>query len=313
MNPHQKSSINKKSKHTLPPPRLLPLIYTKKWDQCIEATKLYPNQAELSDRMGDYPLHEACNSGAPFSLVQALYRSYPNAISQPGFCGRLPLHYASYSKPSLHVIQFLLNQYPDGASKFDNDGRLPLHLAIVRNAPKQAIQALIEAYPKSIFIPNNFGMTPEMLARNEHVYNLLIEEKAKPRHINQKLDIEKKLMKNWRFDEKGKTPIESNDNKDKDSNDTTSRVSKTKALIESRSPSYERDLIRAMFLASEQSFGTIQATNDDMDHMEKSTESKQYKSSKLDSPRSPRSLYGYDNKIMITKNRRKVLPSPERD
>ena len=178
-------------------PNLRNLIYTKKWDECIEVTKSYPRQAVLTDRMGDLPLHEACNSGAPFQLVQILHRTNPSGIQQKGFCGRLPLHYASYSKPSLHVIKFLLTQYPDGAQQFDDDGRLPLHLAVVRNAPKQAIQALIAAYPKSLSVPNHYGNTPVMLARNDHVHELLLEEQNKPRGVTQKLDIEKKLMKDW--------------------------------------------------------------------------------------------------------------------
>jgi hypothetical protein len=36
-----------------------------------------------------------------------------------------------------------------------------------------------------------------MLARNEHVYELLMQEKEVPRGINTKLDIEKKLMRGW--------------------------------------------------------------------------------------------------------------------
>ena len=179
------------------PQRLIHLIYGKKWDECIKAAELYPDQVELQDRMGDLPLHEACNSGAPFQVVQTLHRCYLTGIQKKGFCGRLPLHYASYNKPSLHVIKFLLRHYPDGASKFDDDGRLPLHLAVVRNAPKQAIQELISAYPKSLTVSNQFGNTPEMLARNDHVYELLIAEKNKPRKIDQHLDLEKKLMRDW--------------------------------------------------------------------------------------------------------------------
>mmetsp|Transcript_1663 Transcript_1663/g.1984 ORF Transcript_1663/g.1984 Transcript_1663/m.1984 type:complete len:414 (+) Transcript_1663:155-1396(+) len=188
----------KKPKRREPkPPNLRNLIYTRKWEECVEAVKSFPGQAALKDKLGDLPIHEACNSGAPFSVVKALHRGYPQGIGEKGFCGRLPLHYAAYNRPSLHVIQFLLRAYPEAATIFDADGRLPLHLAVVRNAPKQAIQTLIAAYPKSLTIANQFGNTPEMLARNEHVYDLLLAEKERPRGINQKLDLEKKLMRDW--------------------------------------------------------------------------------------------------------------------
>jgi hypothetical protein len=208
-NPGGRPLLRKESSKTLArsPPSLRNLIYTRKWDQCLVVAADHPNQTELVDRMGDLPLHEACNSGAPFQLVKTLHKCFPTAIQQKGFCGRLPLHYASYSKPSLMLIKYLIKHYPDGASKFDDDGRLPLHLAVLRNAPKQAIQELIAAYPKSLSIPNNYGNTPEMLARNEHVYELLMQEKDKPRNINQQLDIEKKLMKDWYGGSGSKSPI----------------------------------------------------------------------------------------------------------
>jgi len=188
-------------------PNLRNLIYAKKWDVCVKEYEKLPEQAKIKDRMGDLPLHEACNSGAPFHVVKGLHQIYPDAIQEKGFCGRLPLHYAAYSKPSLHTIKFLLGKYPEAAEQFDADGRLPIHLAVVRNAPKDSIQTLVEAFPKSLTIPNKYGNTPHMLARNEHVYELLQKESAKPRNITQKLEAEKKLMGVW--SDGSKSPVQS--------------------------------------------------------------------------------------------------------
>jgi len=117
---------------------------------------------------------------------------YPAGVKTIGFCGRLPLHYASYRKPTLQIIQLLLNRFPEGAAVIDSDGRLPIHLAVVRNAPREAILALIAANPRSLIACNNFGSTPQMLARNEHMHKLLEEEEARLINSSQIVNAEKK-------------------------------------------------------------------------------------------------------------------------
>jgi len=157
------------------------LIYSKEWDNVVAACESDAYQAKLVDRTGDLPLHEACQKAAPFEVIKNLVSAFPEGVKTKGFCGRLPIHYASYNKPSLHVIKLLLENYPDGASMLDSDGRLPIHLAVVRNAPKAAIKELIDAYPKSLQIPNKFGNTPRMLARNNSIGSMLEEVKGRPK------------------------------------------------------------------------------------------------------------------------------------
>lgn len=149
------------------------LIYREEWEEIESACEYNPYQAEVADKLGDLPLHEACMRAAPLEVIQNLISAYPDGVKKKGFCDRLPLHYASYNNPSLHVINLLLQKYPEGVSTLDSDGRLPLHLAVVRNAPKQAIQVLISAFPRSLQTPNKFGSTPQMLARTENIQIML--------------------------------------------------------------------------------------------------------------------------------------------
>jgi len=184
------------------------LLYNRKWIDASNRIDTNPEETDLQDAMGDLPLHEVCHTGgAPFQIIQKLIHTNKAALEKRGFCGRLPLHYAAYSKPSVNVIKLLLRHFPDAAKKFDDDGRLPLHLAVIRNAPKQSMQAVIDAYPKALTTPNRFGSTPVMLARNELVETLLIDEANRPRDARKKIQTEKKLVQVW--NDSKKNPVSS--------------------------------------------------------------------------------------------------------
>lgn len=369
-------------------PNLLSLIYTKKWDLAQSTIQADPTCTQtLLSRYKDTPLHEACQSGAPFHLIQLIHKSNPTAISQPGFCGRLPIHYASYCKPSLHTMKYLIQQNPQSVTKLDDDGRLPLHFAIIRNAPKDVIQTLIASYPKSMNIVNAFGNTPEMLARNDIIYALLMEEKKKPRDVEKGLDLRKKLMKGFLMEDlklqrnspvndeaKNKSsssgvvsPVSitstSSSSIKQDKHNTTSTNSTSKS-ISNKSPKRNNPMTPTISnkntisgdssahsptkrigtsstqttvtttsrsrSPSDRSHRTIQATDDDMVHLERSTKSKEYKASRLYSPKSLMDINGplgrmnmmsrgrrptstvAKREIMSSINRRKVLPSPTR-
>merc|ERR1712194_219113 len=77
-------------------------------------------------------------------------------------------------------MKLLLEKYPEGASMKDSDGRLPVHLAVVRNAPEEVIQTLIMAFPESLITHNNFGSTPQMLARTNSVLSVFKDEAVQP-------------------------------------------------------------------------------------------------------------------------------------
>lgn len=174
------------------------LLYGRKWSDAMDRIVSNPEETLLQDAMGDLPLHEVCHTGgAPFQIIQRLIHTNKEALQKRGFCGRLPLHYAAYSKPSVNVIKLLLRHHPAAAKELDDDGRLPLHLAVIRNAPKQSIQAIIDAYPEALKSRNKFGSTPIMLARNEHIEDLLYDEMNKPRKLSQKIQTEKKLTQVW--------------------------------------------------------------------------------------------------------------------
>lgn len=150
------------------------LIYHKKWDQCISRITTHPHETKSVDKLsGDLALHEACQSGAPFNVIQHLIHTNQSALSTRGFCGRIPLHYAVYVRPTVNVIKLLLRYYKDGAAVFDNDGRLPIHMAVLRNAPNLVIQVLIDANLRGLISCNKFGNTPDMICTNDLVKALL--------------------------------------------------------------------------------------------------------------------------------------------
>jgi len=169
------------------------MIYRKAWNGVERVCYWRPSQATIPDRVGDYPIHEACLQAAPFHVIQNLITAYPDGVKKKGFCGRLPLHYASYNRPSLNIIKLLLKNYPEGASTLDSDGRLPIHLAVVRNAPTDTIQKLVSAFPRSLQTSNKFGSTPQMLARNEFIGSLLQKEEVRPRNLTKNIDGVKKF------------------------------------------------------------------------------------------------------------------------
>lgn len=191
------SSKGTTPKNKTSPFTLRNLIYRKAWDGVEQVCQNSPSQAKATDKLGDLPLHEACLGAAPFHVIKNLLYAHPEGVKAKGFCGRLPLHYASYNKPSLNIIKLLLKNYPEGACMKDSDGRLPVHLAVVRNAPKEAILVLISAFPKSLHTPNNFGSTPGMLARNEHIEHILLDEESRPRNVEKTMETVKKLQMVW--------------------------------------------------------------------------------------------------------------------
>ena len=182
-----------KAKKKTTPFELRNLIYRKSWDGIEHVCKTNPSQTKTADKLGDLPLHEACLAAAPFHVIKSLLYAHPEGVKAKGFCGRLPLHYASYNRPSINIIKLLLKNYPEGACIKDSDGRLPVHLAVVRNAPKEAILVLISAFPKSLYTKNNFGSTPWMLARNQHIAHMLLDEEKRPRNVEQTMETVKKL------------------------------------------------------------------------------------------------------------------------
>jgi hypothetical protein len=265
------------------------LLYAKKWDEAALKITTDPHEANLQDKMGDLPLHEVCHQGAPFHVIQKLIHANKPAVKKKGFCGRLPLHYAAYSKPSVNVIKLLLRHYPDGAKELDMDGRLPLHLAVVRNAPKQSMQALIEANPKALSTPNAFGNTPIMLARNEHVANLLMEEASRPRGVEKGMQLEKKLLRGVWTDEKRRPLEEKRKVSLTNSNNTRQSVKMTNRSINGNSsPAMSGSDKRRSVMAAAQ----------------KSTPRENVGTRLTNSPRSPL-------EIMAKGGERKSIPSPD--
>ena len=110
------------------------------------------------------PLHEACQHGAPLSLIELLMEVYPSATSRTGQWGYLPLHCACLAARTFdrtHVIAKLLALYPIASKHTHNvHGRLPLHLAAKYKADPSIFMMLVLVHPKGYLTQDKNGMCP---------------------------------------------------------------------------------------------------------------------------------------------------------
>lgn len=74
------------------------------------------------------PLHAACFSGTPASLVKIILRAYPKSAESPAQGGKLPLHIACETGAPDDVIHCIANAFPLAIHHPDQNGNTPLKL-----------------------------------------------------------------------------------------------------------------------------------------------------------------------------------------
>ncbi len=119
----------------------------------IELIKLFiryrPDSVTQCDEFGRYPLHIACDAGAPAAVIRVLLSGKGRGLvlKQTEYLKRLPLHIALNRDPDIDVISALLDADESGESirGETSQGRRPLHVAIAMNASTGLVRLLLEA------------------------------------------------------------------------------------------------------------------------------------------------------------------------
>jgi ankyrin repeat protein len=119
--------------------------------EILVRTKVHPEEAVREDDRGATPLHIACWTNPPLSVVEALIQAFPGAIQDQDVHGDTPLHVAlTNPETNPDVIQALLEACPSAASIPNKEGLYPLHKACRYGATEQVVNALLEAYPEAL-------------------------------------------------------------------------------------------------------------------------------------------------------------------
>ena len=114
-------------------------------------------------RDGSYPLHIACMSNAPLSVIKMLLDGAPEVVSWTNKFGETPLHLALSRGVHDDGIRMLLQYDSSHAAlqiKEQREGNLPLHLAAQNQFSLNILASMIQGYPESRDALNNNGNMP---------------------------------------------------------------------------------------------------------------------------------------------------------
>jgi len=134
-----------------PKAELYRAIDTKNWVFATRCLKETPAMATYwVYRMNDdddvewifLPIHAACFSAAPPSLVRELIKAYPKSIgiSAPG--DKLPLHIACETAASREVVSCLVNAFKESIYHVDSNGNTPLQLCVFSMSGKNRARVM---------------------------------------------------------------------------------------------------------------------------------------------------------------------------
>ena len=115
-------------------------IDTKCWEVASKWLKTNPIMANYwvyrqHEKTGDVvwmflPLHAACFSSAPTTLVRELLVANPVSVSTPAPGEKLPIHIACETAACPETVACLVNAYPEALYHVDSSGNTPLQLSV---------------------------------------------------------------------------------------------------------------------------------------------------------------------------------------
>jgi hypothetical protein len=121
-----------------PMAQLYKAIDTKNWEMAYRWLKAKPNLASKwvyrKDKSSGktlwvfLPLHAACFSGTPASLIKLIIHAYPKGLDIPAYGGKFPLHIACETGACDDVINCIARGLPSAINRRDNNGNTPLQL-----------------------------------------------------------------------------------------------------------------------------------------------------------------------------------------
>lgn len=132
--------------------KLYRAIDTKKWEAAQRLVKKNPEMAKnwvyrQNNETGEImwmflPIHAACFSHAPVSLLRELIRVYPEATGMPCQGKKLALHVACETGAPVEIIQTLVNANHQAVYHVDRNGNTPLQSAMFANDGKNKARVL---------------------------------------------------------------------------------------------------------------------------------------------------------------------------
>jgi hypothetical protein len=112
------------------------------------------------------PLHLAVMNGAATKIIRFLLKKEPKAAAVPDALGRLPIHYSAKDKEhGEDNTRYLLRVYRNGTMQPDSNGFLPLHIACRCGMSLELIRMLIRVAPQAVFSKTKKGTTPRACAK----------------------------------------------------------------------------------------------------------------------------------------------------
>jgi ankyrin repeat protein len=124
--------------------------------------KSLPQVLTTADRSyGWTPLHWACHTGAPLSVIQTLLHLGPKAASMANVSGHKPLHVLCQDRETFpKTLRVLVNAYPEALTQSGDDGHTPLHFAC-RYLQDESLEVVLERCPSQVLaIKASNGYTP---------------------------------------------------------------------------------------------------------------------------------------------------------
>jgi ankyrin repeat protein len=120
--------------------------------EVLQRSDLHSEEAIMTDDHGWTPLHIACWSNPPASVVQALVHANPSGAKEKDVHGNTPLHIASSNpESSVEVVELMLNANPSSIVMKNMEGMMPLHQACRFASQNEAlVRSLIEADPTAL-------------------------------------------------------------------------------------------------------------------------------------------------------------------
>jgi ankyrin repeat protein len=121
-------------------------------DQVIQRSSIHSTEAAMTDDHGWTPLHIACLSNPPVSVVLALMQANPSSLAEKDIHGNTPLHIAAAnSASSMELMECLLKGNSVPATITNKEGLTPLHMACRFSSQNEAlVRVLTEAYPRAL-------------------------------------------------------------------------------------------------------------------------------------------------------------------
>ena len=147
-----------------------------------------PDAVKLKNRLGELPLHKACQNVNSMSFIQLLIDMYPEALQVKDTELNYPLHliclqqkytrnYKKFKKLLEPLIPIMIEKYPQAVYEKNINSQYPLHVAFQKpNAlSEQIMWQLFYRYPEAALQEDDDGLVPavHIKRKRSNVYNWL--------------------------------------------------------------------------------------------------------------------------------------------